>query len=45
MKFLLGMIVGAVIFYNFPEIYDWVVDMFVDSGMRDKAIDALKEVK
>jgi|TARA_R110000803_G_scaffold23359_9_gene57430 hypothetical protein len=46
MKYVIGILVGLVVAYNFPEIIANInpLDWFVDSGLRDKTINVLEGV-
>lgn len=46
MKYLIGFVLGAVVIYNFPELWTNFDPMgwFVDSGLRDQTVDVLEGV-
>jgi hypothetical protein len=47
MKYVIGFLIGAVVIYNYPEMITNMDPMgwFVDSGMRDRAVEVLEGVK
>jgi hypothetical protein len=47
MKYVIGFLIGAVVIYNYPEMITNIDPMgwFVDSGMRDRAVEVLEGVK
>ena len=47
MKYVIGFLIGAVVIYNYPDLITNMDPMrwFVDSGLRDRAVDVLEGVK
>jgi hypothetical protein len=47
MKYVIGFLIGAVVIYNYPDLIANMDPMgwFVDSGLRDRAVDVLEGVK
>lgn len=47
MKYVIGFVLGAVVIYNFPELWTNFDPMgwFVDSGLRDQTVEVLEGVK
>jgi hypothetical protein len=47
MKYVIGFIIGAVVIYNYPEMITNLDPMgwFVESGLRDRTVEALEGVK
>lgn len=47
MKYVIGFLIGAVVIYNYPDLIINIDPMgwFVDSGLRDRAVDVLEGVK
>lgn len=45
MKLIIGIIVGIVITMFYPDVIPYIKNAFIESGIRDSAVQTLMEVK
>jgi hypothetical protein len=45
MKYVIGIVIGIVITLFYPDIVPYIKNAFIESGIRDSAIQTLQNVK
>ena len=45
MKYVIGFVVGVIATVIFPELVPYVKNAFIESGVRDSAVETLMSVK